>query len=243
MAVGIAGSLAAVGLLWQAPVAHVESAGRSPAVSGHAGRGGCKPDVGRLIEDGEKVLATVCRQRVQFVLTDRKLHILFPDAEKVPLDDGRSSQVSVRLASSSVDMRALLEAGYVSCAASDETFFLLTCDRRLTLLPVHQRADDLRVFQLGRGVNPGVTKMAFFKGLLFIAPVSNGIECLGLDSEQPKSRSFHLPEGFANPQFVQGDGELILYQAPDRQIVIRADKPRPEDVRMRMILDGDTPFP
>ncbi len=159
----------------------------------------CKPDIRKLLEPGEKIIESICRPNRDFVLTNANLYI-FRKHDKTEGDITLVSSCSIR------DLEDTMGNGLVGWAASDDTAFILTHDRTLTLVPAALRGDTLPAYRIPFNVENA--KIMFHAGKLFIAGKEQLMVATFSGKVKSKTYSFFLKTKDRN--FFESQGRLFF---------------------------------
>jgi hypothetical protein len=147
----------------------------------------CTFDQSEVLEQGERVQESVCRENDILVLTNTSLLRVNTMTERHELDEG----MTFRFRFSRTDLREILSRGLVDWAHAGETIYFLTSDSRLTLIPLSDMGETIPRYRLPFTVNGA--SMVHFDDRVFIAPVHGDAVMLTIGDSVGISR---FPLGF-----------------------------------------------
>jgi|GEM_PF-2555155 len=170
-----------------------------------------------FLRPGERAIDSICLQNTTYVRTNSSI-LIIPTSTAVEGGDS----LSVSLSHSRVNIGNLVRIGIVDWAASDDTIFILTRDRRLNPIPRRGFVSSTRTRHV---INGDITdaEMQFHAGLLFIGPVSDHLMVMSFSSGF-QARAIPLPDQMCareNQEFIFNRGRLFFGESEGKQVEIR----------------------
>lgn len=191
---------------------------------------GCFPDIARMtMERAERVTETVCRGNREFVLTDRALYIRTRVDQRLDMQD---SEVTLNNYYSRTDMRGLIARGIVDWEATESACYILTRDRKLTVLANEDIGETVPEFELEFETSGlGRNRMFVHSGFLFIAPLSGETLVMSV-ADHMDSRFLPLVSSDAREGFFLSQNRLFFGRKGNGEREIRIGGQRSDDVAL-----------
>lgn len=141
------------------------------------------------LEKDEKIIGSICRGNVEFVLTDRHLYTYFADGQPMSWGEGIEVRGSY---TSKMEAGEVLAPGLAAWDATEKYCYILTKDGVLNMIPNKNKEPYYPVFRMpfpATYISKG--KMLFYSGFLFIAgPYGDSFV---IDESTRENRMFSLP--------------------------------------------------
>lgn len=165
--------------------------------------GGRVVRMANLLETDERLSGIACRGERTYVLTDRSLIIVRPQAS-APHVSMDGLDISFAGAYSRTDMRDILAPGLVTWTQSDDAVFFLTRNGTLTLIPSESIGATVPSYSIPYGVEGA--RMHHHGGYLFLATRSGDMVVL----RGAETRTLAFRTSVRNPEFFVCDGALMF---------------------------------
>jgi hypothetical protein len=157
-------------------------------------------------DPGEKVVRVIHGQDVDYTLTDRTLYIWRLVGETRSSD---GQEVTVRHQCSRSDVRAIIQRGILLWHLEGDTCYFFTKTRELIALP-HGDLGQMLTYKVDFDTsNLNEKRIAFFGGMIFIAPISDQVIVISLE---PKIDVAPIDVYARDPKaaFIQANGRLYF---------------------------------
>jgi hypothetical protein len=176
------------------------------------------------LEPGEKIQRTICKDGLQYTLTNTSLLIAENHRDLRDL----FKEVSLEESRSRTDMREIIANEIVDWTATEDHAFFLTKNGILTAIPSGKMGDRLPAFVIPEEFRRG--KLGSISGFLFIA-VPGRLMGGKLIGDRFDSRIIALPSKADDLNFEENQGKLFLRNEREK-IEIKIQGPGIEDIQV-----------
>ncbi|MBD3210465.1 hypothetical protein GF318_03730 [Candidatus Micrarchaeota archaeon] len=170
----------------------------------------CRFDSGGLLQRGERIIDTECRENDILVLTNNSLYIVYTSSPEQNMDG-----VVFSLRNTRIDLQHIMSGSFVDWSSSGDAVHILTENSRLYVISLDGHSDTIPTYSLS--FDAGEAQMAHHDNTLFIAPASGNILMLNF-SQGIRERWIVLSSSYENPQFISSGENLYFGEIDGKRV-------------------------